>query len=527
MNLTQDPPPKTPLRIFTIGDPHFKESNPGQTKSMTKRIVEIARERKPDLIICLGDVLDRHAKLHTDPLCEAIDFFRQLSEIAHLCILIGNHDRRTNTDFLSDRHPFTAVKYWKNVTIAETVKVKNINGHMIPLVPYVWPGRFVEALDTYSFNESQEWSQNDPASYLVSILGEEAAMAIQRKVGLNGLSEIAEIVFNSQKSEETRIAENNPSETDSPEEQAPISVVIKNKEDGEGSVGTELALLPDYSQKWWWKSSIIFAHQEFRGAKMGAIISEVGDRWPLNGPLVISGHIHDHQKVQENVWYTGTPIQHGFGDTSGKTISLMSWSNSEQGWEEERIDLGLIKRKTVRMGVLDLIAWVPPKGFLLKLVISGTPGELRTLSALCKIHALRRNGIVVTIKTLADKPLLITNPNGVKYSSVSYLIALWKEVSRNERTKSWFKSIFGGLAQLDKLVSLMSFENENEKEKDFPVEVGQILDYLLSDIIPETSSGSSQSPRLVINSNPSFQMKLPVTNNNQSGITLVVSNNRV
>nr|QBK91072.1 MAG: DNA repair exonuclease [Pithovirus LCPAC202] len=597
MNSTQDSPSKTPLRIFTIGDPHFKESNPGQTQSMTKRIVEIAKERKPDLIICLGDVLDRHAKLHTDPLCEAIKFFRQLSEIAHLCILIGNHDRRSNTDYLTDRHPFTAVKYWDGVTVVDQTKFLYLNGHLITLVPYVFPGRFIEAMDDFFLQEDSE-------SLLAAILGSEftskakgesefysSAKKIARKILssphlsrlLISKSKILSKIEDKAKRDIllTRIIVESwfyPTDllsllalrskfiTETMDElqqnllKSEILPVILSsfifrtaeKQDGNqksdtmddpGETEEMEETIPDCSGRWWWKSSIIFAHQEFRGAKMGAIISEVGDLWPLNGPLVISGHIHDHQKVQENVWYTGTPIQHGFGDTSGKTISLMSWSNADNGWEEERIDLGLIKRKTFRMGALDLIAWTPPKGFLLKVVISGTPGELRTLKALYKIHTLRKNGIVVTIKTLADKPLLITSSSGVKYSSVSYLIALWKEVSRDDRMKLWFKNIFGGSAHLDKLVTLMTSEEENLSRNDFPVEVGQILDYLLSDTIPKTSSDDlsvktleKKKPvqLLVINRSPP-KLKHPVPirntnhpvlirNTNQPGITLMVSN---
>nr|QBK90817.1 MAG: DNA repair exonuclease [Pithovirus LCPAC201] len=624
MNLTQDSSPKTPLRIFTIGDPHFKESNPGQTQSMTKRIIEIARDKQPDLIICLGDVLDRHAKLHTDPLCEAIYFFRKLADIAHLCIIIGNHDRRTNTDYLTDRHPFTAVKYWDGVTVVDQTKVLHLNGHLITLVPYVWPGRFIEAMDDFFLEEDSE-------SFLASIFGSKfttkakdeserysSAKKIAQKILssphlarllMNKSESISKIKDKSKRSallvriildswsSPTNTKQQSVPEGDSPTTDAmlkkqdtdlfsllalrskfisetidapqynlletkilpvilsslkpPSTETEENQNSGTADDPEETEeieeIVRDYSNRWWWKSSIIFAHQEFKGAKMGAIVSEMGDEWPINGPLIISGHIHDYQKVQENVWYTGTPIQHGFGDTAGKTISFMSWSNPDQGWEEERIDLGLIKRKTVRMGILDLIIWTPPEGFLLKVIISGTPGELKTLPALSKIHYLRRSGIVVTIKTLPDKPLSITNSTGIQYTSVGYLIALWKEVSQNERMKLWYQNIFGGSAHLDRFVSLMPSDNDNLSDETLPIEIGQILNYLLSDSIPLETSGSSSkffestpsrsdgslmSPNLVINSNSPTQTKRIISegnikcipgNHNQPGIFLLVS----
>lgn len=68
--------------------------------------------------------------------------------------------------------------------------------------------------------------------------------------------------------------------------------------------------------KRWNYKEVIFCHQEFRGCKMGAITSVEGDEWDDEYPLVISGHIHDHQLVGKKVVYPGTPLQHGFGDST-------------------------------------------------------------------------------------------------------------------------------------------------------------------------------------------------------------------
>ena len=51
----------------------------------------------------------------------------------------------------------------------------------------------------------------------------------------------------------------------------------------------------------WEDSCCIFAHQEFYGCKMGAIVSEDGDKWDINYPEIISGHIHDVQRPQSNI----------------------------------------------------------------------------------------------------------------------------------------------------------------------------------------------------------------------------------
>lgn len=57
--------------------------------------------------------------------------------------------------------------------------------------------------------------------------------------------------------------------------------------------------------------SLIFAHQEFRGCKIGAIVSTNGDEWDTSFPLVISGHIHDRHRPQANVYYPGAVLDHG------------------------------------------------------------------------------------------------------------------------------------------------------------------------------------------------------------------------
>lgn len=70
----------------------------------------------------------------------------------------------------------------------------------------------------------------------------------------------------------------------------------------------------------WKDSDLIFAHQELSGVKMGHIISTC-EQWNEEYPLVISGHIHNKQKPQENMFYTGTPFTHSFGESENNSIS--------------------------------------------------------------------------------------------------------------------------------------------------------------------------------------------------------------
>jgi DNA repair exonuclease SbcCD nuclease subunit len=71
----------------------------------------------------------------------------------------------------------------------------------------------------------------------------------------------------------------------------------------------------------WMDARAIFCHQEFKNCKMGAILSEQGDEWSETHPYVISGHIHDKQRIP-GIFYTGSSIQHAFGESPHKTISM-------------------------------------------------------------------------------------------------------------------------------------------------------------------------------------------------------------
>jgi DNA repair exonuclease SbcCD nuclease subunit len=98
------------------------------------------------------------------------------------------------------------------------------------------------------------------------------------------------------------------------------------------------------------KTKAVFAHQEFRGCKLGPIISTEGDVYPLDAPLCISGHIHEYSKPQPNIVYVGTPFKSCwsiFSSSSKKTskpiinegsVSFFTFSSSDK-IEEKRIKI--------------------------------------------------------------------------------------------------------------------------------------------------------------------------------------------
>lgn len=107
----------------------------------------------------------------------------------------------------------------------------------------------------------------------------------------------------------------------------------------------------------WQNADCIFGHQEFKGAKMGAIISQDGDEWNEDYPYVISGHIHDYQKVGSNVLYTGSSLQHSFGENGDKALRLAVFTeiDDQKSLTVKKVKLsGLPEKKIVHLNLDEL-----------------------------------------------------------------------------------------------------------------------------------------------------------------------------
>ena len=287
-------------KIIVIGDPHFKTNNVEECNLMCSQIIQWIQKTQPHAVVCLGDILDRHETIHVGPLLRSISFFEKIAESYPLYLLIGNHDRPNNQIFMTEEHPFTALKLWRNTKIVDKTITEQINQLKFVFVPYVPPGRFSEALQ---------------------------------------------------------------------------DIDIKN-------------------------ASAIFAHQEFYGCKMGAVESIIGDKWEQNQPLVISGHIHDFDILQPNIIYTGTPIQHAYGDREDKGIFIFYFSESK--FRYDRLELDIPKKKIVKVSVseIETLKKLDPKCHY-KIIVSGTPQELRSLKLSSYLQKISKYKIAYkTISTI-------------------------------------------------------------------------------------------------------------------------------
>lgn len=286
-------------KIIAIGDPHFKSDNIPEIELFIQKIIDIVHEKKPDLIILLGDILDTFEKINIYPLNKACEFINKLRKISKTIVLVGNHDMGS-LSFLTKNHWLNPLKEWENTVIVDEVIIEKINGENFIFAPFVPNGMFEKALNT---------------------------------------------------------------------------------------IGDT-----------WEHSSMIFCHQEFYGCSMGSIISVEGDKWSLNNPPIISGHIHNKQKPQENIFYVGSSTQTSFGEDGNKIIAYIEFENKNHKIEE--IELILPKKKILHMDI-DEVAnfnYEDESENKIKVSISGIYEEFKTFKKTKKYKDMLDKGIKVVFK---------------------------------------------------------------------------------------------------------------------------------
>ena len=344
------------VKVFVIGDIHYKASTLFEGEIFTEKVINAVSVSQPDFIVILGDTLDTHEVVRVQPFNLACQLIEELSNIAPVYVIIGNHDYINNSQFLTTNHIFNPLKKWDNVFVVDEPVFHTYKDYSFVFCPYVEPGRFVEALD-----------------HLVS--------------------------------------------------------------------GGEM----------WDLADCIFAHQEFKGCKMGAFISDAGDDWDENYPAVISGHIHDAQTVGENIFYPGSAIQHAFGESPDKNM----WEVVFGGLGEppfffiQKINLGMKGKKIIALNVSEIESFDAKilDKFHVKLTLSGTTEQFKLFRKTPKYSELQRKGIKFSYKPIQDSVHEIAGEARSR-KQVSYHEIL-KEVVRKktEAVKESYRNVIGGVVE--------------------------------------------------------------------------------
>lgn len=148
----------------------------------------------------------------------------------------------------------------------------------------------------------------------------------------------------------------------------------------------------DTAKETWDDATCIFAHQEFYGCRFNPVMtSSEGDIWPDDYPMVVSGHIHNEQWLQDNIYYTGSSMQHAFGETANKTIAFISFP-----FKLQKIDLEMRKKKIIYSAIDNIDKFNLEKDVSTKLVIKGNPEEFKVFRKSERYKELQKKGVVIS-----------------------------------------------------------------------------------------------------------------------------------
>lgn len=140
--------------------------------------------------------------------------------------------------------------------------------------------------------------------------------------------------------------------------------------------------------------NVCFAHQEFRGVKVGNQESTSDDVWKSGRPLMISGHIHDKQAISTNLVYIGSPAQFTFADADDKTIALV-----DNGFVEY-IDVDYVHYKTFVIESKETVDYSNKDRN--RIIVSGTLSELKTFRSSSFFKKAQKDGVHIVPKVKDD-----------------------------------------------------------------------------------------------------------------------------
>ena len=166
---------------------------------------------------------------------------------------------------------------------------------------------------------------------------------------------------------------------------------------------------------------------------MGAVISKDGDEWDETFPNVISGHIHDHQKPQKNIYYPGAPLQHAFGDTETRVVCYI---DENRNIVDIPLDVPKKRLLSTTLSKLDVSSLSNSDKSTFKIKLLATPEEFKLFKQttdykMCieKGIKIQLNEISMTQTTLSTRPFKILLNDLVSKDNDPLLKKLYSEIN--------------------------------------------------------------------------------------------------
>jgi DNA repair exonuclease SbcCD nuclease subunit len=433
---------ETKVKILVIGDPHFKVSNIDESERLVAGIIKLAKEEKPDSIVCLGDLLHTHDTLSTLCMNTVQEFLDKLRKIAPVHSIVGNHDM-----CFDESTPILilggSIKIAKDIIVGDILigddgksrRVLNttsgfgkmyeveqsggdnyiVNENHMLCLKHIAPGN--STIDTIDmpikeFIGLRKGIKDRLYGYMIGnvmtrIMVKEVKPSKYYGFEVNknnrfllGDSTVVHNCNNSQYLSTNHWMNGMKKWDNITIVDKVVITIIKGKKfvfvpyvfpgRFEEALNTEGEV--------WKDASCIFAHQEFYGCKMGAITSIEGDKWSLDYPDVVSGHIHSNQKIQKNIYYPGSAMQHAFGESSKNVIAVLTFSEDDDYICNE-VNLGLPRKKILYKSVEDMEEYIIPKTEdKLKITLSGEREEFKSFKKTKKYKNIVKSGIKVVFK---------------------------------------------------------------------------------------------------------------------------------
>ncbi len=161
------------------------------------------------------------------------------------------------------------------------------------------------------------------------------------------------------------------------------------------------------------QTRILFCHQEFRGCDMGVVRSEVGDDALGFTPYIISGHIHDNQRLGDKMYYVGAPLQHSFSESEKRVVALVDLESIHV----EEIPVGIGLKRTITVSVDSAGDLVVPDGSSdVRVTIVGSVSECKAFKKTAKYKSLSKTAKIVFKATTT--PVNFRNTECKKFDDV-------------------------------------------------------------------------------------------------------------
>lgn len=312
------------ITALVIGDPHITQRHMRVVNQFLNQSVEICAKESPHFVVILGDVLHYFDQASSPVHAKAIKWFDALSKhTKKVFVLIGNHDRPNEEEYLSDRHFFNGINFHPKIQIVEGVVANKMyynskdksNSLNCVFVPYVQKGRFRETIEC----------------------------------------------------------------------------------------------VPDD-----FNTSIIFAHQEFRGSRMGTQISTKGDSWGLDEPYIVSGHMHECHQPQPNIFYTGTPYQTTYAESGEKKGIYIFTFKSDGTRSFKRYSMKIPIKVTVQKTPDEFETMIDPDDHMdTRIIINGKQEDIEALKKDKKYKRYKEmKNIKMVLRPIFEVEML--NPENMK-----------------------------------------------------------------------------------------------------------------